>query len=263
MHRSAPAWLAQDIEAPLWLRAPVDQVLEGWAAYVEWSSRYFGTTTPEPVRMSGPLPELIEEMAFTPRSSLLVATDSEWTACYGRADPNRAGGLLLSDLAPCDRATFRSRRGADGADFGFSWQAAPATRDEAFCRASPPQRGARLWEEDGKWHFEQHGDPFPFEDVNRYPARRRRGRLDEPALLQYAWHLGIPIDRLDAYIGEAALLLPMVRPQQPIEHTAEEEAGLGAERFELVARRIAAARVDRWRLFRTGVLNQQDQPVDC
>lgn len=58
---------------------------------------------------------------------------------------------------------------------------------------------------DGRWQWHTFGDPFPFEDVRRYRARRVRDRFDRPALLRLLHHLGIPADDDSAY-GEAVLL---------------------------------------------------------
>ncbi|MHC1783578.1 MAG: hypothetical protein AB9891_12635 [Anaerolineaceae bacterium] len=51
-------------------------------------------------------------------------------------------------------------------------------------------RKIRLENESGKWKFEQFGNPFPFEQTERYNAKRKTDRFDFPMLKQYLWDLG-------------------------------------------------------------------------
>ncbi len=43
---------------------------------------------------------------------------------------------------------------------------------------------------DGRWAWDESGQPLPFEDVSRYGARRKRDRLDRELLVQYLAALG-------------------------------------------------------------------------
>lgn len=43
----------------------------------------------------------------------------------------------------------------------------------------------------GRWHFEQHGDPLPEEDLESYSAKRKRDRLNEQCLMELLQRLGI------------------------------------------------------------------------
>ncbi len=52
---------------------------------------------------------------------------------------------------------------------------------------------------DGRWQWDVTGEPFDFEDLSRYTARRIRDRLDRPLLIRYLEALGIPADDDDAY----------------------------------------------------------------
>lgn len=56
---------------------------------------------------------------------------------------------------------------------------------------------------DGRWAWYTDGDPLPFEDVERYAARRIRDRFDRAMLLGHLEALGVPTDD-DAY-GPATL----------------------------------------------------------
>lgn len=48
-HLASTCGLQLSDEWPLWARAPIQQVLDGWAAHAEWSDRWRGTVTPQPV----------------------------------------------------------------------------------------------------------------------------------------------------------------------------------------------------------------------
>jgi hypothetical protein len=52
---------------------------------------------------------------------------------------------------------------------------------------------------DGRWEWYASGTPFPFEDLNRYTARRIRDRLDRELLVHYLQELGIDADQDTAY----------------------------------------------------------------
>jgi hypothetical protein len=52
---------------------------------------------------------------------------------------------------------------------------------------------------DGRWQWYASGSPFPFEDLNRYTARRIRDRLDRELLVHYLQELGIDADRDTEY----------------------------------------------------------------
>lgn len=52
---------------------------------------------------------------------------------------------------------------------------------------------------DGRWAWHASGTPFPFEDLNRYTARRIRDRLDRELLVHYLQELGIDADQDTSY----------------------------------------------------------------
>ncbi len=51
-------------------------------------------------------------------------------------------------------------------------------------------RKIRLENDLGKWHFEQFGTPFPFEETERYQAKKKTDRFDFQLLKQYLNALG-------------------------------------------------------------------------
>lgn len=61
-----------------------------------------------------------------------------------------------------------------------------------------PQRTLSASATDGRWSWHASGTPLPFEDVDRYRARRIRDRLDRPLLLSHLADLGItPPEEVD------------------------------------------------------------------
>ncbi|XXF78223.1 hypothetical protein P2318_00255 [Myxococcaceae bacterium GXIMD 01537] len=69
----------------------------------------------------------------------------------------------------------------------------------------------------GRWVFECSGEPFPFEQLERYKARRVRDRFTFDMLKQYLHHLGLaPFDE-HFYLppGEPAWLVEKTGPLYP------------------------------------------------
>jgi len=56
----------------------------------------------------------------------------------------------------------------------------------------------------GRWVFDQSGDPFPFEKVEQYQARRVRDRFTFEMLKDYLRHLGLSPFEEDFYLPEGA-----------------------------------------------------------
>jgi hypothetical protein len=56
----------------------------------------------------------------------------------------------------------------------------------------------------GRWVFDQFGEPFPFEKVEQYQARRVRDRFTLDLLKEYLRHLGLSPFEEDFYLPEGA-----------------------------------------------------------
>jgi hypothetical protein len=59
--------------------------------------------------------------------------------------------------------------------------------------------------EDRHWSWHESGKPMPFEQPERYRARRRRDRLDRVLLAEYLQAMGIAVDDEGSY-AEAVLV---------------------------------------------------------
>ncbi|WP_146209611.1 hypothetical protein [Vitiosangium sp. GDMCC 1.1324] len=56
----------------------------------------------------------------------------------------------------------------------------------------------------GHWVFDQSGEPFPFEKLEQYQARRVRDRFTFDMLKDYLRHLGLSPFEEDFYLPEGA-----------------------------------------------------------
>jgi hypothetical protein len=78
----------------------------------------------------------------------------------------------------------------------------------------------------GRWVFDQSGEPFPFEQVERYQARRVRDRFTFEMLKDYLRHLGLAPFEEDFYLppGACAWLIQKTGPFGTLlqEYTLEE-----------------------------------------
>lgn len=232
-----PVWLRLSSEAPIWLRAPIQQILDGWAVRAAWSDRWRCTVTPDPVWLDGALSECLDAVSDSPGAALLVGTEGEWVAEFG-GNPDGPAWLDFGRWAPCEMASFEVNLDANDTATGFWWDAAPVTPDEATGKVRTRQRSARVWQEAGRWHFQEYGEPFGFEDVARYRRSRRRDRMDADMVRRYADAFGVPLDRLEAYSGTAVLLPAMVWPGTPVPHTTREELQRYAEEESLAVQRL-------------------------
>ena len=78
----------------------------------------------------------------------------------------------------------------------------------------------------GRWVFEQSGEPFPFEQVEKYQARRVRDRFTFEMLKDYLRHLGLAPFEEDFYMppGSRAWLIQKTGPFTTVgqDYTLEE-----------------------------------------
>jgi len=68
---------------------------------------------------------------------------------------------------------------------------------------------------ESRWEFEEWGEPFPFEEVEQYQARRIKDRLTPEMVERYCGHLGIDLFNPDFYSGRACIFETQVHPDTP------------------------------------------------
>ncbi|MFL5345336.1 MAG: hypothetical protein ACJ8AT_11110 [Hyalangium sp.] len=87
-------------------------------------------------------------------------------------------------------------------------------------------RAIEVANDGGHWVFEQEGEPFPFEQVERYQARKVRDRFTFEMLKDYLRHLGLSPFEEDFYMppGTRAWLIQKTGPFTTVgrEYTLEE-----------------------------------------
>ncbi|HWA77575.1 MAG TPA: hypothetical protein VG937_34800 [Polyangiaceae bacterium] len=175
------------------IEAPTTNVV---AAFLEWQAA-IGRAPIESTRTSlestftalAPLSAELRRAAFVP-------TKSAWTAYF-------ASGLLGSDPFPvmshlAQHLQVRAMRVCSTTERAH-W---PATIWEVY---APESLGGSLplgylrsvacANDGGRWTFETSGQPFPFERLERYTAKRKKDCFDRQLLIDYLQRLGLrPFD---------------------------------------------------------------------
>lgn len=143
---------------------------------------------------------------------LFVATRSDWVACFQNgiqgSDPfpamselaTRMGVLAMRVCCTPERAMYPA----------VIWDLyAPEAR--GGCPPLGYRRHIAAQDDDG-WVFEESGERFPFEEVERYTLRRKRDRFTREMLARYLHHFGIELFTDDFLCVDATT--PAVRLQQ-------------------------------------------------
>jgi hypothetical protein len=207
------------------IEAPFGTVIE---AYLTWQNA-IGS---EPVRSEetsfGATLVALEPLSVEIRRAAFVPTDSGWTAYF-------ASGLLGSDPFPvmsylADVLQARAMRVCATA-MQAKW---PATIWEVYAPESlggaPPLgyvRAISCANDGGRWTFESAGSPFPFEQLDRYSAKRKSERFDRQLLVDYLAHFSLrPFDD-DFYIASVAQPSVVIEkrrrwPSPPKEYSLED-----------------------------------------
>ncbi len=161
--------------------------------------------------VSGPLEQALSALlpltSPEPRRHLFLPTRSPWTAYVENA---RGGTDAMSAMRYMVRTlgcrglrvvavphTLRKDKGRYGA--------------VALALYGPHQtawlnyvRAVSALNDGGRWVFDQFGEPFPFEKLERYQARRVRDRFTIDMLKEYLFHLGLSPFEEDFYLPEGA-----------------------------------------------------------
>lgn len=144
---------------------------------------------------------------------LFVETRSDWVACFQNgiqgSDPFPAMSYLAKQM---DVIAMRvCNTPSDAAYPAVIWE----VYTPEVLGGSPPlgyRRTIAALNDGGRWVFEESGERFPFEEVERYSSRRKRDRFTSEMLARYLHHFGIELGA-DAFlrVGETS---PAIRLQQ-------------------------------------------------
>ncbi|KFE68548.1 hypothetical protein [Hyalangium minutum] len=224
--------------------APVTSTMGFLELGVEQAAQAFATwhrevltprgITVEVLPVSGTLEQVLSSLlpltSGERRRHLFIPTRSAWTAYVAdqwtgtdAASPMRSMARRLS--IRCLRVvtvphTLRGDRGRYGAVM------LEVYGPEQPGKISSTVRALAAANDGGRWVFEQEGEPFPFEQVEKYQARRVRDRFTLEMLKDYLRHLGLAPFEEDFYLpqGSCAWLIQKTGPFGTItrEYTLEE-----------------------------------------
>jgi hypothetical protein len=177
--------------------------------------------------LSGLLPlsggERLRHLFIPTRSAWTAYVDNQWTG----TDAASAMSVMARRLSiRCLRvvAVPHTQRKNQGVRYG-------AVMLDVFGPKQPGKihnyvRALEVANDGGHWVFEQEGEPFPFEQVERYQARRVRDRFTFEMLKDYLRHLGLAPFEEDFYLppGTCAWLIQKTGPFTTVgrEYTLEE-----------------------------------------
>lgn len=174
LHRSI-----QDVRDAIliWRRRELDQTIEETG-----SDRFPGCTS-------------VLDPLEAPWTTDLLIDCGEWTAYLNNGinggDPTAAAPYLGVRLAcDCIVAIHAPMHGPGHASTQL-WMKGP--------QGAPHERTICAHAEDGRWSWETTGSIQPFEQPERYKARRIKDRFDRPLLVSYLEALGIRVDHRDFF----------------------------------------------------------------
>lgn len=194
-------------------------------AFVEWSAPHAAEQgrSLEVREVKGELEAVLRSLepltSVEIRRELFVPTRSQWTAYFDNGwrgtDPSAVKFLCLK--LGCrgmrvDAVPHTHRPGAGG-----RWGA--AMFEVYGPRPNPIQNYVRTvtaMNDGGRWIFEESGEPFPFEQVERYTERIKRKRFTFEMLRDYAAALGVKAFDEEFYLPDGvATLVGKVGPKYP------------------------------------------------
>ncbi len=238
MKQEMKGLLLEDRWAPVtstmgFLELGAEQAARAFATWQEGLMTPRGITV-EVLPVSGPLEQALSSLlplnGVEIERHLFIPTRSAWTAYVENgwtgtdaASPMRSMARRLS--IRCLRVvavphTLRGDQGRYGAVMLDVFGPEQPGRLNNYVRA------LEVANDGGRWVFDQSGEPFPFEQVERYQARRVRERFTFEMLKDYLRHLGLAPFEEDFYLppGTRAWLIQKTGPFAPghKEYTLEE-----------------------------------------
>ena len=166
------------------------------AKFVDWQGSLGHTFVIRKAESLDAAFDMLSPLSMEKRRCVFVPTTSSWTGFFQSgidgSDPFPAMSLLSQRLET--RAMRVCNRPARAKY--------PATIWEVYaCEALggvPPlgyRRSVSVANDGDRWRFEQFGEPFPFEETQRYLLSRKRERFDHEMLARYLRHFQLePLD---------------------------------------------------------------------
>jgi len=193
------------------IRAPLERVLvefQNWhkSIGIEYSGVEISTSFDAAFESLLPL-------AHSKMRRLFVATRSDWVACFQNgiqgSDPAPAMSFLASKM---ETLAMRVCCTADSVKFpAVIWELyAPESQGGKLPRGC--RRSIAAANDGGHWIFEESGERFPFEKVERYAESRKRDRFTREMLCDYLKEFGIKLFADDFFCVNPAS--PAIRLQR-------------------------------------------------
>lgn len=188
--------------------APVTEVLPGLVMWRQGFGQQLEVSDPQP------LPQVLDDFVpfQSPWTRELVLPCGSWTAYLNNkidgGDLTASASVIARQLGVRWVGATHTPRYGSGHQSTQLWVCGPD--------GEPPlmhERTLAAYAEDGRWGWQESGRPFPFEQVGRYQARRKRDRFDRPLLLTYLESLGIPAGD-DAAYGAGVIVQQRARWHQ-------------------------------------------------
>lgn len=135
--------------------------------------------------------------------NLFVQTTSRWTAYFSNGWRGTDSFAMISTLAEGRCTGIKAAVDQHPYAGGVIWDVyGPKPTDWLNCVRSI----SATQESPHRWEFRQSGEPFVFEEVGRYSARRIRDRFPPELLLEYLRHFDIDLFNAYFYCGPAVLI---------------------------------------------------------
>jgi hypothetical protein len=182
-----------------WYRASVAQLVDAWTIYADWLARWY-QSVPEPItKVHGSGAQMYAQMEPGYGCWVFAETNTEWTAVMiGGNGPT----WVFSDLVPCVVAAIESGHSADAqVSRLFRVTGQPTRYTTIHGDLGRPDRIVSCEKTGPRWDFHVAGDPFEFEETDRYLLRDRGKRLTTDMLQRYADAVGIPLGEDEVLTG--------------------------------------------------------------
>jgi len=202
------------------IRAPLDQVLgafQNWhvSIGIEYARTEIASSLDEAFTSLLPL-------AHSKMRRLFVATHSDWVACFQNgiqgSDPSPAMCYLAQSM---NVVAMRVCCTAETVNYqGVIWEVyAP----ESLGGIMPLgyRRAIAAANDGGRWIFEESGERFPFEQIDRYEAQRKRDRFTRDMLREYVRQFGVELFSDDFLRVEVDSPAVRLQQQNRVCHTPE------------------------------------------
>lgn len=145
----------------------------------------------------------IEKFTISASVCYALPTNTNWTVLWDNSftcTPHDSLAYCLTCFWRLETLTFSSndRDSTTFAGTRFTYSR-PGDHEEVI------QRHVYCCNQGSRWHFEQHGEPLPEEDLQGYTAKRKRDRLNEERMMALLERLGIQPWRESSYnLGQAS-----------------------------------------------------------